>query len=295
MRQKKGPEKNLKNKISKWIKRFAIAIVIVFCAVSFMNWVIEDDGTWKPDYPKVDLDNIVGKTALTETDYQTIYLQTGLGKDAADKLIREKVGDNRIRIFKEYQENFFSSGNYVCRRVAVIVYEERLRDRNGSLVKGFEIPDLRDGDILITKATHSIGWRHGHAAIVTNAANGETLEAILLGNPAILQNISKWQTYPSFIQLRLKNDENLDAEKIAKYAKMEMKGLPYGLLTGIPAKSPETIKKTQCSHLVWYPYERFGFDLDSDGSWLVTPNDIANSDLLEVVQVYGVNPEEIWP
>ena len=70
--------------------------------------------------------------------------------------------------------------------------------------------------------------------------------------------------------------------------------IPYGLLTGIPNKEPDTIKKTQCSHLVWYPYKHFGYDIDSDGSWLVTPKDIANSDLFEVVQVYGVNPEEIW-
>ena len=71
--------------------------------------------------------------------------------------------------------------------------------------------------------------------------------------------------------------------------------IPYGLFTGIPNKAPENINKTQCSHLVWYPYFHFGYDLDSDGSWLVTPKDIANSDLLEIVQVYGVNPEEIWP
>jgi hypothetical protein len=47
--------------------------------------------------------------------------------------------------------------------------------------------------------------------------------------------------------------------------------------------------------VVWYPYERYGYDLDSDGFWLVTPKDIANSDLLEVVQVYGADPEAIWP
>lgn len=196
---------------------------------------------------------------------------------------------------KQYQDNFFSSGDYVCRVVAVIVHEERMRDKDGNLVMGFEIPDLRNGDILITKATHSLGWRHGHAAIVTDAKKGETLEAILLGNPTILQNISKWQTYPSYIQLRLKDHENVDTDKIAAYAKQEILGLPYGLLTGIPVKAPDKIKKTQCAHVVWYPYKRFGYEFDSDGSWLVTPKDIANSDLLEVVQVYGVDPEEIWP
>lgn len=38
----------------------------------------------------------------------------------------------------------------------------------------------------------------------------------------------------------------------------------------------------------------FIFILDSDAGMIVTPKDIANSPLLEVVQVYGVNPEDIW-
>ena len=295
MRQRKSPAQPLKNRIIKQIEKTVIVIFLIICTVILLDWLTEDEGSWKPDYPKADLSGIVSKEELTNEDYQTIFTQTGLGRDAADVLLQKKVGNNRVKVFEHYQDNFFSSGSYVCRMVAVIVHEERMRNKNGGLVTGFEVPDLRNGDILITKATHSLGWRHGHAAIVTDAAKGETLEAILLGNPSILQNISKWRTYPSFIQLRLKNHENVDTDKIAAYAKKEILGIPYGLLTGIPVKAPDIIKKTQCSHLVWYPYEHFGYDLDSDGSWLVTPKDIANSDLLEVVQVYGVDPEEIWP
>jgi len=294
MRQIKDSPPHKKNKTGKWIKRILLVFFLLICIINISDWLIEKDGVWTPDYPKVELGSIVNKGDLNDQDYHTIFMQTGLGREATDELLQKKVGDNRERVFKQYQKNFFSSGTYECRVSAVIVHEERMRNKDGNLVKGFEIPDLKNGDILITKATHSLGWRHGHAAIVTDAAKGETLEALRLGNPSILQNISKWQTYPSFIQLRLK-DKNGDPEKIAEYAKKEILDLPYGLLTGIPVKAPADIKKTQCSHLVWYPYEHFGYDLDSDGSWLVTPKDIANSDLLEVVQVYGVNPEEIWP
>ena len=38
-----------------------------------------------------------------------------------------------------------------------------------------------------------------------------------------------------------------------------------------------------------------GFDLDSDGGRIVTAKDIANSSLLEVVQIFGVDPDAIWP
>jgi len=295
MWRRKDPDQSLKNRIIKPIKNAFVVLFLVFCIINILDWLTEDDGAWNPDYPKADLGSIVSKADLTEEDYQTIFMQTGLGRDAADELLQKKAGNNRERIFEKYQDNFFSSGNYECRLIAVIVHEERMRDEDGNTVKGFEVPNLKNGDILITKATHSLGWRHGHAAIVTDAARGETLEAILLGYPSILQNVAKWRTYPSFIQLRLKDSEKIDSDKIAEYAKTEILGIPYGLLTGIPVKAPKDIKQTQCSHLVWYPYEHFGYDLDSDGSWLVTPKDITNSDLLEVVQVYGVNPVEIWP
>lgn len=284
-----------KRRIGKRIAGTVIVILLVIFFINFLNWLTEDEGVWKPDYPKADLDGIASKEMLTGEEYHTVFLQTGLGKSAVDELLRGKDEIQREKILERYQESFFSSERYECRQIAVIVYEERLRDEDGNLTKGFEIASLQNGDILITKATHSLGWRHGHAAIVTNAAKGETLEAILLGNPSILQNVSKWRTYPSFIQLRLKDSEAADPIKIAEYAKKEILGLPYGLLTGIPAKAPENLKKTQCAHLVWYPFERFGYNIDSDGSWLVTPKDIAHSDLLEVVQIYGVNPEEIWP
>lgn len=295
MRLRKNPDQFQNNRIIRRMIKAIIVIVLVICVINVLNWLTEGEGAWKPDYPKTDLSGIVSKAELTEEDYQTILMQTGLGRTSADELLQKKTGENRIMVFEKYQDNFFSSGEYECRRIAIIVYEEKMRDKDGNPVKGFEVANLKNGDILLTKATHSLGWRHGHAAIVTDAAKGETLEAILLGNPSVLQNVNKWRTYPSFIQLRVKDSEKIDPEKIADYAKKEILGIPYGLLTGIPIKAPESIKKTQCSHLVWYPYERFGYDLDSDGSWLVTPKDIAGSDLLEVVQVYGVNPEEIWP
>lgn len=285
----------------------AALLVLIIIVTEIMNWAIEDEGSWRPDYPKADLGVILSKAELTadtdpaaghylsDEDYRTVFLQTGLGRPAVNKLLLEYDGiDERIRVFERYQDAFFAPGRYECRVSAIIVHDERIRDESGKLRKGFEIPDIRNGDIFITKATHSLGWRHGHAAIVTDAAKGETLEAILLGNPSVFQNVEKWRTYPSFIHLRLK-DENADTEGIAEFAKANLLDIPYGLFTGIPEKAPDSVKKTQCSHVVWYPYQRFGFDLDSDGTWLVTPKDIANSELLEVVQVYGVDPEEIWP
>jgi uncharacterized protein YycO len=294
MRQRIKKAGNQKNRTAKRIIRVLAAIFLAVCLVNLANWIIEGDWTWKPDYQKTDLAGVVIKDRLTDADYHTIFMQTGLGRDAADELRGKKTGGSLIAAFERYQKDFFAKGDYQCRVYVFIVHDERMVNEEGKIKRSFQIADLRDGDILISKSTHSFGWRHGHAAIVTNAAEGETMEALLLGNPAILDTIAKWETYTSFIQLRLKNHEEADTAEIAEYAKKNVLGVPYGLLTGIPVKSPDDIKQTQCAHLVWYPYEHFGYDLDSDGSWLVTPKDIASSNLLEVVQVYGVNPEEIW-
>ena len=219
MRQIKHLALKNRNSIKNIIVKTIFFILFLISVLFTMDWLIEDDGVWSPDYQKTDLTNIIDKKVLSEEDYHTILMQTGLGKKAANELLQKKIGDNRLHVFEKYQDNFFSSGIYDCRFIAVIVREERIRDQKGCLVEGFDIPSLKNGDVLITKATHSIGWRHGHAAIVTDASKGETLEAILLGNPTIVQNISKWKTYPSFILLRLKDDTNNDAERIAIYAK----------------------------------------------------------------------------
>ena len=39
---------------------------------------------------------------------------------------------------------------------------------------------------------------------------------------------------------------------------------------------------------------RFGIDLDSDGGCIVKPQDMANSPYMQVVQIYGFDPEKLW-
>ena len=53
----------------------------------------------------------------------------------------------------------------VCVPVSFFVREEHLPE-NCLLV----LPDLQDGDILLTDCAHTFGWRHGHGALVVNGA-----------------------------------------------------------------------------------------------------------------------------
>ena len=54
------------------------------------------------------------------------------------------------------------------------------------------------------------------------------------------------------------------------------------------------IPKTQCAHVGWGVYNRSGFNLVNENKLMILPFDLANSDRLEVVQVFGFDLEKKW-
>ncbi len=274
---------------------FAI-LLLIFFAVFILDRSIEPESFIKPNYEKRDLNAILSKNVLTENDYKELFYQTGLGKTAVDELLKNKESGKKDII--NFQNNFFSKKNVICEKIGIITSQESFVDNQGSYAYGFDLAPYKNGYVLITKATHSMGWRHGHAAIIVDEKKGVTLEAVLLGQNSQYQNINKWRMYPSFMMLKLKNTSDDKLNEIAAFSKNYMNDMPYRLTIGLfSRKNPDKgkIRGTHCSHLVWYPFKQFGYDIDSDGSWLVTPKDIANSNLFEVVQIYGVDPSDIWP
>jgi len=287
-------EKKFKSNQKKVLIAF-ITIIIIIAAIATVEKLIEPMGYFRPDYDKRDITGILEKEVLSDDDYKELFYQTGLGKTAVDEILKDKSGKEKIL---EFQKNFFTEYNISSEKFAVIVNHESLVDEEEKIIYGFDLAPYENGYVLITKATHSLGWRHGHAGIITDAENEETLEAVLLGQDSMLQNINKWRSFPSFIMLKLKDASQEELDKIAEFAKINLLDVPYGLSVGLTSKKnpePSNITTTQCAHIVWYPFMQFGYDIDSDGTWLVTPKDIANSDLFEIVQIYGVDPDEIWP
>lgn len=95
--------------------------------------------------------------------------------------------------------------------------------------------------------------------------------------------------------MRVKNVSSEIRSQVADYAKETLYDIPYRLSAGfIGEKAPETTEPyfgMQCAYLAWYAWNHFGYDLDSDGGRLVTSADLLHSDLLEVVQIYGMEPQ----
>lgn len=232
-----------------------------------------------PQYEKKSLEEIEKKKPdlLTEADFELIFEQTGLGKAAVMKLESlDRLG--------EYQKSYFAEIEYTNFTNSPVSTEEYVESPIVSL------DFLEKGDILITHSSSVFSWRNGHAAIVIDAEKGLTLEAVVIGEKTCVQDVEKWRHYPNFLVLRLKDaDEKLRSD-IADTALELLNGKPYRLLTGVFSKKypdRDNIIGTQCAHLVWLAYAYHGYDIDSDRGLIVTPKDISESDLLEVVQSYG--------
>ena len=155
---------------------------------------------------------------------------------------------------------------------------------------------LETGDILISPCSHAFGWRNGHAALVVDGEAGIILESAVMGMDSAVNSINVWKGFPAFMVLRANSLSKEARKDIAEYAMENLNGVPYGFVGDIISDNLDNsvISSTHCAHLVWSAYMQFGYDVDSDGGIVVTPRDIANSPLLEVVQIYGIDPDTLW-
>ncbi|MCM1023282.1 MAG: hypothetical protein NC395_04405 [Prevotella sp.] len=233
-----------------------------------------------PAAAMTDMDFLAAKpvSAYTESDFELIREQTGLGRSAVVSL-------GSYEQLSEYRDRYFGGADFSCTMNSPVSFEERICGAPALLAP------LEDGDILVTNCSHVLSWRNGHAAIVVDAENGVTLEAVVIGSNSRTQDISKWTRYPNFAVLRLKNADKKERAEIARSALENLNNIPYKVTIGLfPAKYSELslAAGTQCAHLVWLAYAAHGYDIDSDHGLIVTPEDILGSDLFERVQVFGM-------
>ena len=268
-------------RLKRWQKRILMILlllaVLVLAMYLLQRFWAHRSGYFLPDYPQV--------TLSEDSDYETIFLQTGLGRAAVDKLL---AADD-FQTILDAQQAFFHPPEASCTPLlGWFTREDRLESSGTPLV------DLQPGDIVVTLSTHSLGWRHGHAGLVIDG--GTTLECVVLGTDSKLVNASHWSTYSNYAVLRLKDITPELQQQIAAYSLEYLNGVPYHLTSGfIGPKAPDPDDwqfGLHCSYLVWYAWNHFGYDLDSDGGRLVSSYDLLHSDLVEVVQLYGMDPRE---
>lgn len=254
--------------------------LVVGLSLYMVNYLLQTAWAHRADDAVPEYDRV---SITEETDRETLFLQTGLGASAMDKLIAQ----DEFTIALNLQDAVFEPTKATCESLFDWFTREDRREVDARIV----LVDLQPGDILLTFSTHSVGWRHGHAGLVLD--EDSVLESISIGEESAIVSPGHWTTYSNFVVLRVKEADQALREEVALYARENLNHISYRLLSGwIGDKALDTEDPwfgAHCSYLIWYAWNRFGYDLDSDGGRLVTCDDIFHSDLLEVVQMYGLD------
>lgn len=280
--------KNSKALIFKRI--FIIFITIIFILVSMLGLLIlgfnhyHTKDYWFPNYPKIDLLPILEKENLSVDDYDILYTQTGITKIGIDSILEK----NDINLILDIQEDFFTKFETYHHNFAPLLCAEMLEYNSPKVVP------LEDGDIIISPTTHFSIFEFGHSALVVNGKNKLIINALNYSTPTTIDNASFMTDRPTFIVLRVKTDKQT-RENVANFAKNNLLDIKYSIFAGaMYPKFSKPLLRTQCAHLIWYSYMEYGIDLDYNAGMIVMPKDIFKSKNVEVVQVYGLNPKNVW-
>lgn len=249
---------------------------------------------FRPDYPREELSPILAQTALSQEDYRTLFVQTGLAPQAIDDLLAQ--GREGVAQILETQEGFFATpGDASCAALGITTREHRFRDEAGHILYAAPLAPLKKGDILVSFSTHTAGWCHGHAGLVLDPEGGVSLESVVLGSLSDKMDVNHWRSYSTWMVLRPKADEET-RQQVVELAREHLTNIPYSLVSGAFGDKLQPLDgahSAHCGYLPWYAWMAAGLDLDSDGGRIVTPLDIAGSGNLEVIQVYGIDPTQI--
>ena len=274
----------------RWPKRvcLVLAAVLVLISVRACAELMREPGmtaaqTELSQTDITDLCQLVEEGEQLSQDQQELLMeQTGLGRPGLEAVLEDRNGEYLL----ECQQAWFALPETECIDNGLTSSEELLVDARQPMPY-----DLQAGDILVNLNSHTVGYRHGHAALVVEGERGVTLEAATMGTDSMVLSVSHWRDYPAFVQLRLKSDR-YDTQEVgqeAADAALEyLKGIPYYLFCGfsLPSLPVDPPQAVQCASLVWYAYALAGVDLHLNGI-MASPTTLLNSPELEVVQAFG--------
>jgi len=149
----------------------AVSVIFIISAVLFLS---EYGDYYFKEGEKLNIEEIISG-GITKSEYIILKEQTGLSKSAVCDILSK---DSGVEELLEFQKQNFSRFSVDCRYMFFpVTKKEVLKDKNGKTVS-LKFPPLKTGDILVTKSTHTLLFRHGHAGLVTSADTAEVLETM---------------------------------------------------------------------------------------------------------------------
>lgn len=257
-----------------------LLIVFIFMEVSFR--ISENNSfVWSPNYEQIDIRSLLSKEELSDEDYKTLYEQTGLTKIGIDRTLEHgELGRSRVLTI---QKNYFKEHTFYSTEFGIWMCTDYIKEYVRNTY-------LEDGDIIVTASTHLGSIRIGHAALVVDGENEEILEAAAYGETSSIATVDGFNNRINFLVLRPKASKELKNE-VVNYAKNSLVDIPYSAFS---SSFTDSIRKTQCAHIVWYAYHKFDFELLKNDKLIVLPYDLASSEEVEVVQTFGFDPNVLW-
>lgn len=263
---------------------------IVLCSIYLlMGYIVSKNMFYVPSIEKVDLTPLLEQSSFSQDDYLLLFQQTGLTQPIIDEL---KETDDFKESILRFQANYLKSLDVQKTNMNPLTRIDQAFDAHGNTIKAFELAPYHNGYIFLTKSTYTANWRHGHAGLVVDEKRGKVLESLEPGTVSMEQDASKWEYYPTFKMMRLKDTPQSFLDEVANYASTHLMGIPYHILT--MKSAVDTFKTTHCSFIVWQAFKAFDIDLDATGGIFVSPQDLAKSPYLETLQIFGFHPERDW-
>ena len=105
------------HRLPKWGKCLLILaglLAALLCAMLLAQTLVAHrPGTsFTPDYAQEDLSALLAQASLSDSDYQTLFLQTGLGRSAVDRLL--SAGEAGRAAIRQIQTTFFADYTITC-------------------------------------------------------------------------------------------------------------------------------------------------------------------------------------
>lgn len=280
----------MKYQYSKAITKIFLAFTLIVSVLGGLTLGCETDASSVPSYEAVDLSYLESKADFSPEDYALLWEQTGLSKTIIDN-IEDKEERNQILIAE--QKRLFTKADLQCTGLVLFSKAELYTDSQNNV----PLYDLQPGDVLLTKSTHTLCYRHGHSALYLG--DNKLLEAAAIGTPTEITDAAYWGSYPSGLHLRLKENvaEAIDCDtaslgiQVATYAEKELQNDDYHLLAGAFGIGVET-NQTQCAHLIYAAYAHCGIEI-SPHEFPVTPHSLLTGGKFEILRCWGFDPTDI--
>ena len=273
------------------IRKLPIRILICFAAAIIVGGILTElQERNAADYPAgkpADLTEL--QFPLQQQDYALVKAETGLMPLLIDEIIAKE--QQPLGVLTQYQQYFRQQPKFTCNGIAEISSAERIRGRENY----YPFYDLRPGDVLLTKSTHTLFYRHGHSGLIID--EDTLLEAAEIGMSASHCDPAAWGGYPTVMQLRIKEEVAAKCgmtgaelgKAVAAYAEQELLGDDYSLLCGCGDIGFKT-DQTQCAYLIWEAFRHFGIDA-SARKFPVTPKSLWASGVFDIICYRGFSSE----